>query len=224
MGHPSIIFFDAAGTLIHLPRGVGTHYREVAQRHGFDPDEERLERAFSEAFRTLPPPLTTKLPRPDDDRGWWRSLVHRVIEESGAPVVFNRDRYFDELYDEFTKPGVWELYPEVRQVLSQLAGRFRLGIISNFDGRLRPILRHLALEQYFEVVAISSEVGADKPDPWIFHRALELAGVPGSAALHVGDDPECDWEGAEAAGLSAFRLERPENDLRRLLNLLAPAL
>src|SRR5437764_6273207 len=131
--HPSIIFFDAAGTLIHLPRGVGSHYREVAMRHGFDPEEARLTQAFREAFRTLPPPLTSRLPRPDDDRGWWRTLVHRVVKEAGAPAAFDRDRYFAALYEEFTKPGVWELYPEAREVLGQLTGRYRLGIISNFD-------------------------------------------------------------------------------------------
>jgi hypothetical protein len=91
---PKFIFFDAAGTLIHLPRGVAAHYREVAERHGFVPEEEKLGAAFSNAFRTLPPPLTTRLPRPDDDRGWWRTLVHHVVEEAGAPPCFNRDRYF----------------------------------------------------------------------------------------------------------------------------------
>jgi putative hydrolase of the HAD superfamily len=191
----------------------------VAERHGFAPEEEKFGAAFRTAFRTLPPPLTTRLPRPDDDRGWWRTLVHHVVEEAGAPAGFNRDRYFDELYEEFTRPGVWELYPEVREVLGQLAGRFRLGIISNFDRRLRTILRLLGLGNAFEVIAISSEVGADKPDPWIFERALALAGVHPGEALHVGDDAECDWEGAERAGLSTYRLDRPANDLRGVLQV-----
>lgn len=217
---PKIVFFDAAGTLIHLPRGVAAHYGEVAVRHGFSPDQDKLGRAFRDAFRTLPPPLTTRLPRPDDDRGWWRTLVHRVIEETGAPATFDRERYFDALYEEFTRPGVWELYPEARDVIAQLTGRVRLGVISNFDGRLRTILRHLGLGDAFEVVAISSEVGADKPDPWIYERALALAGVTPEEALHVGDDPECDWEGAERAGLQSFRLDRRNNDLRGLLAVL----
>jgi putative hydrolase of the HAD superfamily len=215
-----MIFFDAAGTLIHLPQGVGFHYREVAGRHGFLPDEGRLTTAFRTAFLTLPPPLSTRLPRPDDDRGWWRTLVHRVVEEAGAPAHFDRESYFADLYEEFTKPGVWSLYPEAREVLHQLAARYRLGIISNFDGRLRPILEHLGIDQFFEVVAISSEVGADKPDPWIFERALALAGTTAEQALHVGDDPECDWDGAERAGLGVFRLDRPANDLRGLLKIL----
>ena len=36
--------------------------------------------------------------------------------------------------------------------------------------------------------------------------------------LHVGDDPERDWEAASAAGLSIFRLDRPKNSLRDLVD------
>ncbi len=217
---PQMIFFDAAGTLLHLPRGVGHHYREVAVRHGFAPEEKALNMAFRTAFREVPEPATTRAQRPDDDRGWWRSLVDRVLDECRATAGFDREAYFAELYAEFTLPGIWELYPEVPEVLAKLRARYRLGIISNFDGRLRAILQHLGIAELFDVWAISSEVGADKPDPFIFQRALELAGVAPAEALHVGDDPECDWQAAEAAGLRVFRLDRPRNDLRGLLALL----
>jgi FMN phosphatase YigB (HAD superfamily) len=38
--------------------------------------------------------------------------------------------------------------------------------------------------------------------------------------LHVGDDPERDWKGASAAGLSIFKLDRKRNSLRDLLKQL----
>jgi putative hydrolase of the HAD superfamily len=174
------------------------------------------------AWKEAPETAESPGPRPDDDRGWWRTLVFRVLAETGAPRSFDRDAYFAELYDEFTQPGVWKLYPEVLEVLETLAPSYRLGVISNFDGRLRKILATLGLSNFFEVVTVSSEVGAEKPDPWIYQRALELTGVDPGAALHVGDDPECDWQGAETAGLAAFKLDRPRNDLRELLRLLTP--
>ena len=65
-------------------------------------------------------------------------------------------------------------------------------------------------------VGTSSEVGADKPDPRIFRRALELFAVEPDDAWHVGDDPHKDW-GAEAVGLKVFRLERPRHTLRDVL-------
>ena len=60
------------------------------------------------------------------------------------------------------------------EVLEQLRPRFQLAVISNFDGRLRFILQHLGISNYFGYISISSELGADKPDPEIFRRALKL--------------------------------------------------
>ena len=212
-----VVFFDAAGTLFHLPRGVGHHYRDVALRHGCEIAESDLQAAFSAVWKAMPPRPATRAPLADDDRGWWRDLVGRVLERCGvAAEALDREAYFAELYAEFTRPGVWELFPEVRAVLDELRAHYRLAIISNFDGRLRTILQHLGLAAHFQPIVISSEVGADKPDPWIFQHALEKAGVPPGAALHVGDDPARDWAAAESAGLRCFRLARPANSLRDL--------
>jgi putative hydrolase of the HAD superfamily len=217
-----IIFFDAAGTLIGLPQGVEHHYCEVARRHGREFDPIAMHEAFRMAWKEAEPPPTTRAPRDDDDRGWWRRLVDRVLDHCDLSHRddFNRDAYFDELYVEFTKPGVWDVFPETREVLSTLSQRFELGIISNFDRRLRVILDELGISPLFKHVVISSEVGADKPDPWIFEHALRLAGVEAREALHVGDEPAADWEGAARAGLRVFPLRRPNGSLRDLLTLI----
>ena len=212
-----VVFFDAAGTLFHLPRGVGHHYREVALRHGCEIGERDLQAAFAAVWKSMPPRPATRMARADDDRGWWRELVGRALERCDvAAEALDREAYFAELYAEFTRPGVWELFPGVRAVLEELQPHYRLGIISNFDGRLRAILQHLGIAAHFQPIVISSEVGADKPDRWIFQHALERAGVPPGAALHVGDDPVRDWAAAESAGLRCFRLARPANSLRDL--------
>lgn len=216
-----VVFFDAAGTLFHLPRGAGHHYRQVALRSGCDIAAEDFQSAFGAAWKEMPPRAATREARGDDDRGWWRELVGRVLDRCHvAAEAMDRDAYFAELYDEFTKPGVWQLFPEVRAVLETLRAHYQLGVISNFDGRLRAILADLGIAHYFQPVVISSEVGADKPERWIFQRALELAGVAPSAALHAGDDPALDWAGAESAGLRAFHLHRPTNSLRDLVRSL----
>ena len=217
-GMIKIVFFDAAGTLFHLPRGVGWHYREVAARRGAQLDEDALREAFQETWTSMPARPASRQARADDDRGWWRELVERVLDRCAlGQGELDRPAYFEELYREFARPGVWTLFPETRSVLQALGPRYQLGIISNFDGRLRLILEHLGLTGIFAPVIISSEVGADKPDPWIFQRALALAGVGPAEALHVGDDARSDWEGAAAAGLRVFRLQRPANSLRDLV-------
>ena len=103
--------------------------------------------------------------------------------------------------------------------LEQLRERFQLAVISNFDGRLRLILQNLGISKYFAHVFISSELGADKPDPEIFRRALKLMHLNANEVLHVGDDPERDWKAAKEAGLLVFQLDRPKNSLRDLLKM-----
>lgn len=216
-----VIFFDAAGTLFHLPQGVGHHYREVLARHGVVREERDLGAAFRAVWNEIDPPPPSAGPRRDDDRDWWRDLVNRVLDRCGvSDRELNRPPFFDELYAEFVRPTVWRLYPEVSEVLAALADRFDLGVITNFDGRYRTIAEQLGIAQHFRHVIISSEVGADKPSELIFQRALQAAGVLTDEALHAGDDPVCDWQGAASAGLQTFELRRPENTLRDLLAVL----
>ncbi|MFN2623608.1 MAG: HAD-IA family hydrolase [Chthoniobacterales bacterium] len=217
--HPiKAIFFDAAGTLIYLPQSVGHHYSFAAERIGLRLDAGALDAAFEASWKQMPARAAIDSPRDDDDKGWWRDLVNRVLDRVASNLgELDRDAFFEGAYSHFAEPGIWDLYPEVPEVLEALTGKFQLAIISNFDGRLRMILEHLGVSKFFAHVFLSSELGADKPDPEIYRRALHLSETRPNETLHVGDDPERDWEGATAAGLPIFRLQRPRNSLRDLL-------
>ncbi len=216
------VFFDGAGTLFHLPKSVGYHYALVGRRMGLQLDATALDEAFGVVWKAMPARPATGVPREDDDKGWWAELVDRVIENV-APATrdLDRDAFFEAAYSHFAEAGVWELYPEVIDVLEALQPRAKLGVISNFDGRLRMVLEQLGISKYFNVVVISSEAGADKPEPLIFERAAQLAAVSPNESLHVGDDPLRDWQGAAAAGMAVVKLDRPHNSLRDVLTACA---
>ncbi len=212
------IFFDAAGTLFELRKSVGFHYALVGERIGTPMSATALDRAFEVVWKEMPPRAATGEPREDDDKGWWRELVDRVLDDV-LPTMreLDRDNFFEIAYEHFAEAGVWQLYPEVVEILESLHTGFQLAIVSNFDGRLRMILEHLGISKYFRHVFISSELGADKPDPLIYRRALAVSQLRPEEVLHAGDDPERDWRGATAAGLRVFELKRPQISLRDLL-------
>ena len=218
MGMVRAIFFDAVGTLFHLPKGVGFHYALAGSLVGLTLDSASLERAFHTVWQEMPARPATGRARPDDDKDWWRDLVDRVLART-APALqeMDRDAFFEAAYEHFAEAGVWELYPEVREILRALHGRFVLSVVSNFDGRLRIILERLGVSQFFRHVFVSSELGYDKPDPAIFRAAIALENFPAHEILHVGDDPVRDWQAAAAAGLQVFKLDRARNSLRDLL-------
>ena len=218
---PKAIFFDALGTLFYLTRTVGHHYALVGAEIGLKLDADKLDKIFVWAANRMPTRSAIDGPRENDDKHWWRELVDIVLAQV-APSLgeIDRDNFFAIAYEHFAEPGVWELYPEVPGVLEQLEPRFQLAVISNFDGRLRFILECLGISKFFTHLFISSELGADKPDPEIFRRALKLIDLEPNEVLHVGDDPQRDWEAASEAGLSIFELDRPKNSLRDLVTAL----
>jgi putative hydrolase of the HAD superfamily len=97
-----------------------------------------------------------------------------------------------------------ELYPDAREALGRLAGRYRLAVISNGNADVRRI----GIHEYFAAVVNARGVGYAKPDPRIFAAACEGIGLPAESVLHVGDDPDLDVRGAVAAGARSAWINR----------------
>ncbi len=92
---------------------------------------------------------------------------------------------------------------------------YRIGIISNFDSRIYGVCEALGISSFFDSYTLSSEVGAAKPSPIIFQRALDKHGVNPDEALHVGDSPLEDVEGAKASGILSVLIDRDALGQRR---------
>jgi putative hydrolase of the HAD superfamily len=102
-------------------------------------------------------------------------------------------------------------YPEVPGAVAALrAAGLRLAVVSNWDVSLREVLERTELSGSFEAVVTSAEVGAAKPEPLVFERALEELGLDAAAVVHVGDSPGLDDLGAIAAGVEPVLVLRDE--------------
>jgi putative hydrolase of the HAD superfamily len=102
--------------------------------------------------------------------------------------------------------GLWRrVEPGLRLILSELRHRgYKLGVVSNSDGRLREKFRALQLEPYFDLILDSDEVGIEKPDSRLFQLALRQCGLKPSDALYIGDLYSVDVLAARSAGLRAL--------------------
>ena len=208
-----VVFFDAVGTLFHVRGSVGEVYLRHAEKYGVPRSVDmvtRVNQAFKDAFRQAPPPIFA-VEQPEKlkqcERLWWFDIVHAVFYRVGMFEGF--DDYFDEVYAAFSRADAWEIYPEVPEVLQQLRTQgYELGVISNFDTRFFEIIRALRLEHFFDSITISSLAGSAKPSPQIFQHALDQHVVEPEEAMHVGDDPKEDFEGAINARLAGVLLDR----------------
>ena len=108
---------------------------------------------------------------------------------------------------------IWNKYavldPDCHPLLEKLVQRYSLGIVSNFDHPpyIRRILRDLDLNKYFSMVVISGDHDFKKPDPRIFHLALEELGIEPRDAIYIGDSEE-DIIGSRKAGIEPILIQR----------------
>ncbi|MBK7972799.1 MAG: HAD-IA family hydrolase [Deltaproteobacteria bacterium] len=207
-----LVLLDAVGTLFRARGSVGELYARVAREHGLAREAAAFDLAFRPAFRAMRPMAFPGEP-PERiralERAWWHELVGRVLDGVEAPARFDRERYFDAVFEVFASATGWQLYDDTLPALDALAARgVALGIVSNFDGRCRAVCEALGLAGYFTSLTLSSESGVAKPDPAIFAVALAEHGVRALHAAHVGDHPIHDAVASRAAGLRAFLLDR----------------
>lgn len=212
---PSVIrcvLFDAAGTLIHVAEPIGVTYARIAAAHGVTVSPEAIERAFRGAFSTAPALAFPGVPEEslaDHELAWWRAVVENAFSACGVARGPRLERAFGEMFAHFASPRAWRAYHDVVPTLDRLrADGIRLAVVSNFDGRLDPVLAGLDLSRRFDAIIASSRQGAAKPAAAIFHAALRACGEEPFAALHVGDSLALDVEGARLAGLAALRIDR----------------
>ncbi|KAI3452832.1 hypothetical protein Pfo_009495 [Paulownia fortunei] len=113
--------------------------------------------------------------------------------------------YFEEVYEYYANGDAWHL-PEgaYETILCLKDSGVKLAVVSNFDSRLRKLLKDLNVLDLFDAVIISSEVGYEKPDEKIFRAALDHISVEASKAVHVGDDTKADKAGANAVGIDCW--------------------
>lgn len=202
------VFFDAGGTLLYPYPSVGKIYSDTARRYGCVAEPDHLGSLFRAAWLHRDG-MTTLISHSSEkkEKEWWRSLVHEVFMQIGGVEDF--EMFFEDLYEIFGRPQVWQLYPGALEVLAHLRGKGKkIGIISNWDSRLFKLCRGLGLETQVDFILASAVFGAAKPNPKIFQEALKQAGVEAHEAVHIGDSLEDDVRGAQFAGIDAVLINR----------------
>jgi putative hydrolase of the HAD superfamily len=204
------VFFDLYHTLI-----------------GYDPPREAtlsatLETAgISIPFKLLRRPLvaadeffyreTAKKPLKDRDQqetlSLWTDYHTVVLKEAG--ITPSADLINTIIRDMQKTKYELVLFPDVVPALAELSSRgFLLGVISNADRDISPMLDKLGVLGFLKVRLTSQEAGASKPNPAIFRKGAEKLGVTPGGALYVGDQWVVDVQGARGAGMQALLLDR----------------
>lgn len=195
-----VVSLDAGGTIFEPLPSVGEIYARVAkERHNHPPEPDILSQRFSQIWKASPDF--------DFSRESWKKIVDFCFEPTHPTGV--DDDLFANIYQAFARIENWKLFPDVELALELLRqSGFRIVIASNWDQRLRQLISGFGLDQFFDAVLLSVEVGFTKPDPRFFDAVATRMRCHPSRIIHVGDCPVNDLEGARKSGLSSLLLNR----------------
>jgi len=212
------ILLDALGTLLELQPPAPALRRELEARFGLAIDEAVAQRAIGAEVAYY-----RRHHREGRDPESLAELRHRCADvlgqALGGPAV-----PAGELEQAMLASLRFAPYPEVPRALDALRSRgTRLVVVSNWDCSLPDALDAAGLGARLDATVTSAQAGVAKPDPAIFRVALASAGVTASAAVHVGDSPAEDVEGARAAGIEPILVLRgggaPPDGVRSIRSL-----
>jgi putative hydrolase of the HAD superfamily len=209
------VLFDVGGTLLGPRESFGAVYARSLVGSGLAVDakgaQSGLEQTMHEMEQLIPAGSDRYRHFPGGEDEFWLRFAHRTLElATGSPIEARAGLdALERIRRAFLEPEAWHVFPDVRPTLEALRGHgVKLGIVSNWDSRLPGVLDMLDLSRYFDFVGVSHFEGVEKPDPEIFHRVLARLGGRPEETLHVGDLPEIDRAGAEAAGCAAVLIDR----------------
>ena len=212
---PRGLLIDAMGTLLKPIVPVAVTYAQEAAAVGVPVSPQRIGPAFHAAYQAAPPlafPDQSVKSLDQQEKEWWLACVGDAFQRAGQPLDnLVLRKLTRQLFYHYASPDAWEVPEDVPRCLRHWHGDgLKLAVVSNFDSRLDSLLERLGLLHWFTAVVISSRCGVAKPDPRLFHLALERLGLLPHEVWHLGDTA-ADLHGARAAGIRCIQVQRTES-------------
>jgi FMN phosphatase YigB (HAD superfamily) len=205
---PEAVLLDAGGVFFLPDHG---RILGALERGGCPRSADILDRAHYEAATAF----HTGLDVETDWAGSWYLYLAAYVLACDIPEL-DREEVHRHLDSEFADAALWlHVIDGCREGLRELAATgVRLGVVSNADGLMAQRLREHEILQVgpglgveVECVIDSGDLGVMKPDPRIFHAALDVMAVAPEAVWYLGDMPAIDVVGARRAGLRPFVMD-----------------
>jgi putative hydrolase of the HAD superfamily len=188
------VFFDVGNTLLFPNRE--RMLRALHARQVFPSEElmREVERQTKHEFDALLESHAAV------DHGFWHIYYTRLLKELGIP----EDGICADLVARTRVSANWcDIRPGTREALLRLGEKYRLGVISNADGKIADILKQCGIADCFETITDSGIVGKEKPHPEIFRAAMKSLNVTAAESLYTGDLYSVDYLGATAVGMQS---------------------
>lgn len=198
-------FVDVGNTLVREVPSRFAIYAECARAHGVEIGTPEMAALMRRAHGEIPARVGGAFRYTDP---WFAAYIERIFEHHLGLEHAVLPELSRGLFARFSDPATFQLHPGALEILESARARgLVVGIISNWSARLPGLLQALGVAERVDFVLCSAILELEKPDPEIFLRALQLAGVRPDEALHAGDDLEKDVLGAQRVGIRAVLVD-----------------
>ncbi|HOS92500.1 MAG TPA: HAD-IA family hydrolase [Armatimonadota bacterium] len=201
------VFLDRDDTISRVsPVQAQAMYRAIGEIVGV-PDFSITNDDYTALFtRTMAVPGIAPVNTPEREEAFWLRWMQFIFEDHG--LTEGAAELSAEVRRRFVFHTMMEPFPETREVLQALKDRgLKLGVISDTYPSLKASLESMGIAHYLDSIVASMVVGISKPDPRIFEIATNALGVKPQESVFV-DDLQRNVDGARAAGMTAFRIDR----------------
>ena len=177
----------------------------VLEEAGFAVERQQLDAAFDASWERYVRAWTA------NQQYHAAQAAEEIVEALGFEVPPGVRRALVDAFGRAGEEAELELAPNIVACIERLRARdLRIGIVCDVgmtpSSTLRSHLERKGALGLFDHWSFSDEVGVYKPDPAIFHHALDgLGGVDPARAAHVGDLRRTDVAGAKGVGMTAVR-------------------
>lgn len=211
-----LITFDVTDTLLKFKRPPGIEYAATASALGYpNVDPDKITAQFSNNFKQMNHDYPNFGRNKIAWERWWELLIENVFKSAGT--AFSQDdtyRLASELIDKYETDECWEIQDGAIDLIEKIKDIDKMvGVVSNFDPRLKFLVRNMKLPE-FDFLVGSYEIGAAKPDPRIFDVAIKLGNFNAmpDEALHIGNTPELDYLAAKEAEWTGVLITNGKKD------------
>lgn len=196
------VLLDAGGVLLDLDYD---YLRRLLDARGFEVSRDEL--AVLEARARVE--IERRVREGGRVGEAWRDYFRSILGRAAVPPD-HHEAIVDSLWEAHHRVGLWTVaIPGAVETVRGLRRRgYRVGVVSNAEGRVETDLESAGFDGLLETVVDSHHVGVEKPDPGIFAIALERLGARAESTIFVGDVPAVDLDGARAAGIFPLLLDR----------------
>ncbi|MCR6847343.1 MULTISPECIES: HAD-IA family hydrolase [Bacillus] len=133
-----------------------------------------------------------------------KTIVLESLFDEFAPIYRLPHNYIQDFWNE-NFPTCFSIDQNTIHFLNHIKSHFKIGIITNGSThRQKAKIINTNLNNYFDTIIISEEVGLSKPDKRIFELALNKLNVQPKNTLFVGDDLEKDIAGCQNANIKGI--------------------